>query len=122
LSYHVENQGADTAFANWKDRVFLSDSDTFQFDISEMIADTLRTQDLAVDMGYDTEIVINVPPDQYGSKYIYLWIDAANQVCEQPYDNNNILKIPVEIAQSPSADLQIDYYPPSDSYVAGDDI
>lgn len=122
LSYHIENQGADTAFANWRDRVFISDSATFQFDINEMVNDTNRIENLLVGDGVDYDIVINIPPDQYGQKYIYLWIDAANEVCEQPYDNNNILQIPVEIEQSPAADLQIAYYPPSGPYVAGDPI
>ncbi len=122
LNYHVKNQGADTAFANWKDRIFISDHATFQYDIHEMILDSTRKENLLVGEGMDYEMSINIPPSQYGQKYIYLWIDAANEVCEQPYDNNNILQIPVDIAQSPSADLQVSYYPPSGSYVAGDPI
>ncbi len=122
FSYHIDNQGADTAFADWRDRIFISDSATFQFDINEMIADSNRTENLLAGDGVDYEIAINIPPDQYGQKYIYLWVDAANEVCEQPFDNNNILQIPVHIIQSPAADLQIAYYTPSGSYVAGDPI
>lgn len=122
LSYQIENQGADTAFGSWHDRVFISDSSTFQYNISEMVADTIRTGDLAPDEVADYEIELNIPPEVYGDKYLFLWVDAINDACEQPFDNNNIFQIPTEIEQSPAADLQVSFIPPSGTVVAGDDL
>ncbi len=120
LTYKVENLGADTAFSGWRDRVFLSQSDTFSFDINEMQADSIRSVTIVPNASANFEIEFDIPPNIYGDVYLYLWIDAINDVCEYPNDDNNILKIPVYIEQSPSADLEVFFTPPANSVVAGD--
>lgn len=120
LSYRVDNLGADTAFGAWRDRIFISYSDTFLFDIEEMTADTMRFSTLAPDAGEDFEIHFDIPPHIYGDAYIYLWIDATNDECEYPHDDNNILRFPVTIEQSPAADLEAFFTPPAGPVTAGD--
>src|SRR5690606_1790415 len=64
---------------------------------------------------------VQIAPSGYGEKYPYIWVDALSQYREDPYDNNNILKLPVTIAQSPEAHLQIDWNSPSGHMGAGED-
>jgi hypothetical protein len=52
---------------------------------------------------------------------MYLVTDALNDYCEQPYDTNNVYQVPVNIAQSPAADLQTAWFAPAEELVAGDE-
>ncbi len=121
FSYTVINQGADTVEAVWRDRVFISDSANFQYNINEMVGDEIRDLSLPPNSESIQTISLEIPPDVYGEKYLYLWIDALNAYCEDPYDQNNIIGMPVSIAQSLAADLQIDWITPSGNMVAGDE-
>ncbi len=122
LSYQVENLGADTAFGVWRDRIFVSYSDTFMFDISEMTADTFRNVDMAPDDVLDFEIQFEIPHEIYGDAYVYLWVDAVNDACEYPNDDNNIVRFPVSVAQSPAPDLEVEFTAPGALLTAGDDL
>lgn len=122
FSYQVHNQGADTASGYWKDWVFLSDSATFQYDLDELVSVVDSNITIAPNGHTNRTIDIEIPPEIYGDKYLYLWIDGTNNICEQPYDTNNVIKMPLHITQSPSADLEISFNPFPNAVVAGDQL
>ena len=121
VSYTIINQGSDTVSSSWRDRAFISDSATFQYNINEIVSDAYRDLTLAPDAESAQTLEVQIAPSVYGEKFLYIWIDALNDYCEYPYDKNNILKLPISIAQSPAADLQIDWNLPSGNMVAGDE-
>jgi hypothetical protein len=120
FTYTIINEGADTAQTVWTDRVFLSDSMAFQFNLDELAGSAQRNIVLPPDTQEEVVIQVQVAPDVYGQKYLHLWIDANNEVCESPFDGNNFLTMAVDIAQSPSADLEVAISAPSGAVIAGD--
>ncbi len=122
LTYTIENDGADTANVAWMDRVFVSDSTEMQFDPDEIIAEVVRDTIIPPGENLTFEIQVETPASVYGDKYLYLWVDAQNAICEYQFDTNNIIQIPVFIEQSLSADLLSFFDQPAPSLVAGDEL
>ena len=96
-TWTVQNFGSETAPANWKDNVYLSDDD--RFDNSDIYLTQLETgANTPLDAGdsYTLSGNIPLPNTEVGNRYL-LFVADADDIQKETNENNNVRAVPIEI-------------------------
>ena len=91
---------ASDTINSWKDKVYISDNETFEADRDRLFGEFEHTNSLAVGETKEIAININLPEDLIGNKHILIVSDADNDLKEAIGEDNNAMT-------TPYADLQI---------------
>jgi hypothetical protein len=107
--WRVHNAGPGVAAGSWKDRVFYSESLPFERENAIAIGSFRRNAELAPDASYTRAAEVTIPDAAEGPGYVIVVADAANDVFEHDFeDNNSGSSLPVAVSMSPWADLRVD--------------
>ncbi|MHC1706309.1 MAG: CARDB domain-containing protein [Bacteroidales bacterium] len=106
ITWTVSNDGdAPTSQTIWRDRIFFS-ADTFFTASSTFIGTFMHTGILAAGESYTETRTFIIPPNIFGTFYIYIQTDFFNQVYEHALENNNVTRSqPLNVFLTPPADL-----------------
>ncbi len=107
LSYTVKNMGAATAqVLNWKDKIYLLNSATWNPSAAVLLRTEPISQTLAVNASYSLSPTVTIPANvATGTYYFFVEADQENTVYEHTTEGNNRLA---------SAGINITGYPPVD--------
>ena len=106
LNWTVQNVGTAATLANWQDRVYLSNTATFDSN-ARLVGTFDRNGSLAVNGSYNGQLNVTLPIDTSGRKYLFVQTDAGQILPELGSITNNITSIPVDITLAPYADLVV---------------
>ncbi len=110
VQWTVENKGVATTNADeWRDYLFLSDSEFLDLDQAILLGEQAREDFLDIDESYNSSLEVELAPEIFGSYYLHVFTDFEQQVYEQAFDGNNVgTSSAIEITLSPPVDLVID--------------
>ncbi len=106
LNWTVQNVGTAATLANWQDRVYLSNTATFDGN-ARLVGTVDRNSSLAVNGSYNGQLDLILPIDSSGRKYLFVRADAGQVLPELGSTANNLTAIPVDITLAPYADLVV---------------
>jgi hypothetical protein len=106
LPFSVKNQGYATATGSWSDVVYISADTVFNASTAILLGSYPRSLPLQPDSIYYNNAQLTIPPNIFGTFYLYIKTDATNQVFENVYENNNLTKsAPFQVFLTPPPDL-----------------
>ncbi len=106
LPFSVKNQGYATATGSWSDVVYMSADTVFNASTAILLGSFPRSLPLQPDSIYYNNVQLTIPPNIFGTYYLYIKTDATNQVFENVYENNNLTKsTPFQVFLTPPPDL-----------------
>ena len=106
LSWVVTNHQATTLASSWSDKVYLSADTVFNASTAIELGSFAHSDILETDSSYGENATVSLPQGIQGTWYFYLVTDAANQVDEQIYDQNNVRRsAALEVVLTPPPDL-----------------
>ncbi|MGB0521697.1 MAG: CARDB domain-containing protein [Flammeovirgaceae bacterium] len=106
VSWTVKNQGIDTAFADWIDKLYLStdleiDQDDIQLQVHK------RTTLLEVDSSYQVSMEAILPMLPTGNYILLLKTDANDKWYEHQAEDNNVVNATIALEQPLPSDLSV---------------
>lgn len=109
VQWTVENEGAGSPYETyWRDRVYLSTSDTLDLGTAQVVATRSRYGTLEPGTTYDRDVTFNLPNGTEGTYYLFVTTDYDDSVFELDADNNNTTgSSGFAVALSPTPDLRI---------------
>jgi hypothetical protein len=121
ITYTLRNQGADTVKTTFKDKFYWSLNADASIGQSEHLSTVSRNIILAPDEEQELNATVIIPLGQGGNGVFSIHTDGNNDICEKPFENNNLLQINRTVIESPAADLDVSSIDlSSNSFVAGD--
>ncbi|MCX6233021.1 MAG: hypothetical protein NTZ33_15945 [Bacteroidetes bacterium] len=108
IPFSIKNQGYTTATGTWNDAVYISADTAFNPSTATLLGTYSRSQALQPDSIYFKNVQVTIPSNILGTYYLYIKTDATNQVFENVYENNNLMKsVPFQIFLTPPPDLVV---------------
>ncbi len=112
ISWTVKNNGANAPYESlWNDKIYISTSSSFDASTATLIGTYYKTSgtSLSATSSYTASESYTLPNGISGNYYVYVVVDADNNVYEYTSDNDNTLKSTstVAIALSASPDLTV---------------
>ncbi|MEO0836110.1 MAG: CARDB domain-containing protein [Cyanobacteria bacterium J06642_3] len=101
------NQGSTATIKSWKDKVYISDNETFEPSQDRLFGEFEHTETLEVGETKEVPINASLPQDIIGNKYVLIVSDADNDLKEAAGENNNVQPYPINIELAPYADLEV---------------
>ncbi|MEO1006283.1 MAG: CARDB domain-containing protein, partial [Cyanobacteria bacterium J06638_38] len=101
------NQGSIATIKSWKDKVYISDNETFEPNQDRLFGEFEHTETLEVGEIKEIPISASLPQDIIGNKYVLIVSDADNDLKEAAGENNNVQPYPINIELAPYADLEV---------------
>lgn len=110
IGYTIHNQSASaSAKALWRDRIYISTSETWDLATSTYLGEYRHSGELAAGSSYTSDVVVQIPDEMSGLLFIYAMADAGNSVYEHTDEGNNTGRSdPVSADPYPAADLVVD--------------
>lgn len=103
----IRNQGeANTNVSRWTDALYLSASETFNPSSAIYLGAVTHNGGLAPNESYEVILSGNIPIEQFGPMYFYVYTDLYGQVYEHVANDNNVSRSQqVNVILTPPADL-----------------
>ncbi len=101
------NQGSTATIKSWKDKVYISDNETFEPNQDRLFGEFEHTETLEVGQTKEIPINASLPQDIIGNRYVLIVSDADNDLKEAAGENNNVKPYPINIELAPYADLKV---------------
>ena len=89
INWTVQNVGTAATLANWQDRVYLSNTATFDSN-ARLVGTFDRNSSLAVNGSYNGLLDLTLPIDASGRKYLFVQADAGRVLTELGSTANNL--------------------------------
>ncbi len=89
ISWTVRNAGAGRARGVWQDRVYLSESSTFEEATAVVVGAVVRPTELDPDETYAKQALLRLPDGITGPRYIHVVADWRNDLFEHTFEDNN---------------------------------
>ncbi len=102
ISWTVQNQGGSAPTTYWYDRVYISNSPTFDINTATNLGSRyVNNQTLGTGAVYNYSRNIVIPNNITGTYYFYVFVDATERISEFTGETNNVIRSNAVLVGSP---------------------
>ncbi|MEO1258443.1 MAG: CARDB domain-containing protein [Bacteroidota bacterium] len=124
VNYEVKNIGSANLDTAWTDKIFLSNSSTWDSINNTQLRTLNHSFILEKDSSYEISTIVTLPSSLLsGTSYIHVFTDAENKIYEHLNEANNILASnPISISAVPPSDFKVTTVVMADTINSGETI